>query len=106
MNRGAAPSAAAMACARLLTRIPQLDDPAMRLGVVQLMNDQLGPGAGISVPHHGHAFLHLQAIASAALRHSRPEEALPALLTAVLALCGPNGALDELGALLHIDLEE
>ncbi|MFJ5924110.1 trypsin-like peptidase domain-containing protein [Kitasatospora sp. NPDC092948] len=96
----------AMACTRLLVQIPQLDDPAVRRGVVQLMNNQLGPGAGIVVPHHENAFLHLQAIASSALNHSRPEDALPALLTSVLALCGPNRALDELGALLHLDLEE
>ncbi len=96
----------AQACARLLAEIPLLQDPPARLELIQSVNEQLGPGAGIKVPYHGHAFLHLSSIAAACLNHSSPDEALPALLTSTHALCGPHRSLDQLGALLRIDLEE
>ncbi|MGX4736972.1 trypsin-like peptidase domain-containing protein [Kitasatospora griseola] len=99
------PQVTALSCARLLAEVALLEDPAVRLELVQSVNEQLGPDARIKVPYHGHAYLHLRGIAAACLNHSDPATALPALLNGALALCGPHRALAELGRLLHIDPE-
>ncbi|MFD7641235.1 trypsin-like peptidase domain-containing protein [Kitasatospora sp. NPDC059795] len=99
------PSVTAMTCARLLAELPLLQDPPARLELIQMVNDRLDPGAGIKVPYHGHAFLHLRGIAAACLNHRDPTTALHALLEGAFALSGPHRALDDLGRLLHIDPE-
>ncbi|MFG2698128.1 trypsin-like peptidase domain-containing protein [Kitasatospora sp. NPDC048407] len=96
----------AQACARLLAEVALLQDPPARLLLIQFMNEQLGPGAGIKVPYHGHAFLHLSGIAAACLNHRDPTSALHALLDCAIALSGPDQALERLGRLLHIDPED
>ncbi|MFD8598712.1 trypsin-like peptidase domain-containing protein [Kitasatospora sp. NPDC059646] len=95
----------AHACARLLADVDLLQDPPARLALIQYVNAELGPTAGIRVPYNALAFLHLSGIAAACLNHRDPTTALRALLNAAFTICGPQQALDDLAQLLHIDPE-
>ncbi|MFF4338607.1 trypsin-like peptidase domain-containing protein [Kitasatospora sp. NPDC001540] len=104
----AAPPAAVTAgeVARLLAGAAPLQDPAVRLELVQAVNERLGPGEEVRVAYHALAALHLRALAACCLQHRRPERALRALLAGARELCGPHRALDELDALLGLGAED
>ncbi|MFE1318495.1 serine protease [Kitasatospora phosalacinea] len=92
--------------ARLLAEAAPLQDPAVRLELVQAVNERLGPGEEVKVAYHALAALHLRALAACCLQHRRPAAALRALLAGARELCGPHRALDELDALLGLGPEE
>ncbi len=100
------PAVTAGRVASLLGAPALFQDPAARLELVQAVGERLGPGEEIRVPYHGHAAVHLRAVAAACLHHRSPGPALRALLAAARELCGPHRALDELAALLAVDPEE
>ncbi|MFJ5882229.1 serine protease [Kitasatospora cineracea] len=100
------PAVTAARVAALLGAPALFQDPAARLELVQAVGERLGPGEEIRVPYHGHAAVHLRAVATACLHHRRPGPALRALLAEARELCGPHRALDELAALLAVDPEE
>ncbi|GLW57260.1 trypsin-like peptidase domain-containing protein [Kitasatospora phosalacinea] len=100
------PAVTAGEVARLLAAPAPLQDPAVRLELVQAVNERLGPGEEVRVAYHALAALHLRALAACCLQHRRPGAALRALLAGARELCGPHRALDELDALLGSEPEE